>query len=1161
MAPPNPYIKALAPSVGGSKSAASPKRKNGDKKDKRGGGSTEGKGKGRAVDSVLREEILALGGDEADLEMLEDVESGSEVEGDEEGEAGLLKDLKSFVKGLDFKAAGAAAPASDSEDEAAQDDEEDEESDEEDERETAEETIEEPVVEEKKQEENVEPAPAKKESKVEREARRRAEREAAKAEEALKKEEDKLAKEEKRAAKLHGGKSPWIVDPTPQWYAVPIVAPSASAPRPKPELVTILLERGRALLQKENDLYSSSLDPKAAKSSAPPPPTGLSKADQVFIQQILSSGTSSDRISALLLLVSSSPLHTTTYLDQLAALCRKKSRDESLRAMRGVVDWWSGEGGGSPTRKLRYFADQPALATVAAAYEALEKKGKYAVTEYGGLTKEDVERCLVLFTFEDWFKRWFFQILQALEQMSVDPLPHPRTQAVMHLSSLLRDKPEQESNILRLLVNKLGDTNRGIASKTSHHLLQVLQTHPGMTPILVREVAALVLRPRTSAIAAGTPAASSSHMRFDDDEDKAKQKKAAAAAAVKDHARDNARYYGVVTLNQVMLKKDQAEVAGKMVDVYFEVFSDVLGRLPDKDDEREGSADEGDKPAKGKKRSRGGDVKGKKGGKKGGDENGREDAVDDVDSKLVAAVLTGINRAFPFAKIDDDLLKKRLDTLFRITHTSTFNVSIQALLLIFRVASAKKDILERFYRALYASMHDPRLANSSKQALYLNLLFRATKQDQDVNRVAAFVKRLIQILCGMDTTFVLGGLFIVGELMATVAGLRTLITIPEKTKLAAVSEAQAQLPEAERDSHALDSYDGRKREPKFAHAENSCLWELTPLLTHWHPTVVQYASAVLSGEPISATSDLEQYSLAAFLDRLVYREAKKSASSKGSSMMQPGLAGQDSTNRVVLVKGAHKASKAEVPVNSEQFRKRNVHDVPADQVFFHKFFSSKAALDGDKAAAATKRKSRKSRDSDDEEAEGSDAESIADAGGDIDGAGFDEDEMMAAMGDNAEDDEAETDEEMEEEIWKAMRKSMPKAKGDSDLDDLLDEEASGVDMDDDDDLAQYDYTDSEDEGAEGEAGAADDEEGEWKSAFPDEDEGDDGSDGFVEADDDLLGSDEDIMLGGGSDEDEEDEEEKARSKKSSKKRKVKHLPTFASAEDYAHLLGDSDDDA
>lgn len=39
--------------------------------------------------------------------------------------------------------------------------------------------------------------------------------------------------------------------------------------------------------------------------------------------------------------------------------------------------------------------------------------------------------------------------------MSTDPLAHPRSLAVLHLSNLLRDKPEQESNILRLLVNKL----------------------------------------------------------------------------------------------------------------------------------------------------------------------------------------------------------------------------------------------------------------------------------------------------------------------------------------------------------------------------------------------------------------------------------------------------------------------------------------------------------------------------------------------------------------------------------------------------------------------------------------------------------------------------------------------------------------------------------
>lgn len=279
--------------------------------------------------------------------------------------------------------------------------------------------------------------------------------------------------------------------------------------------------------------------------------------------------------------------------------------------------------------------------------------------------------------------------------------------------------------------------------------------------MLVREVSALVLRPRSSLPAA--PAASSSgHVRFggDDEDDKKKKKKASAPTATpKDSARDNARYYGVTTLNQIMLKKEQGEVAGKMVDVYFEVFSDVLGRLPDKDEDEgaDGSAGEEDKP-KGKKRARGGD----KGAKKGKQEP-PQDAVNDVDSKLIAAVLTGINRAFPFAKLDDEAFQRRLDTLFRITHTSTFNVSIQALLLIYHVSSAKREVSDRFYRALYASLHDPRLVHSSKQALYLNLVFRATKQDKDVNRVAAFVKRLIQILGTMETTFVLGALYIVGE--------------------------------------------------------------------------------------------------------------------------------------------------------------------------------------------------------------------------------------------------------------------------------------------------------------------------------------------------------------------------------------------------------------
>ncbi|GAA5939753.1 hypothetical protein JCM1841_003797 [Sporobolomyces salmonicolor] len=1158
---PNPYVKAIAPqAASGQNDTPTSNRNRTPKSAKKSGAaaaspSTNGKGKARADAGLLKAEILALGGDEEDLKMLQDVDSESEMEGEEAetkragkgskkemdgADASLLKDLRAFAKGLDFGAAGATAPASDSEDEAgdvASDDEGDDSG---------------AHVEEDEGEEEaaVQPAPVvkapqdapkeKKESKHEREERRRAEREAEKEKELAKKAEERAAKEQRKVVKLPSVKSPWVVDPTPQWYSLPLPAPSASAPKPAPSFVSTLLARGQELLARDNELYASSLDPHGSKSSAPPPPTGLSKADQVFVQQILSTGTSSDKVSALLLLVSSSPLHTMSYLDQLAALSRKKSRDESGRAIRSLVDWWRSEGGGSPARKLRAFVDQPALPTVAVAYEALQKGGKQAAS--ATLSKEDVERCLALFAFEDWFKKWFFQLLQALEQMSVDPLAHPRTLAVMHLSNLLRDKPEQESNILRLLVNKLGDMQRSIASKTSHHLLQVLQTHPGMTPILVREVASLVLRPRTSSAAAP----SGSHVRFGDDKAKSK-------AAVVDHGRDNARYYGVITLNQVMLKKEQDEVAGKMIDVYFEVFGDVLGRLADKEEGDSGDeAGEADKKVNGAQKRKRDDKRGKQPA-----EVQQAGAVNEADSKLVAAVLTGINRAFPFATLDEEAFKKRLDTLFRITHTGTFNVSIQALLLIYNVSSAKRAISDRFYRALYASLHDPRLASSSKQALYLNLVFRATKHDQDATRVMAFVKRLIQLLLGMDVTFVLGALFVVGELMATVPGLRGLVSEPEQGKIEA--------PEKDRETGLETArYDGKKREPRFANAQNSCLWELTPLLSHWHPTVVQYASHILHGEPISASSDLEQYSLNTFLDRFIYREAKKSVAAKGSSMMQSGLAGQDRSGRVVMVKGSG-AAKGEAAVNSDKFRRKNVHDVPVDQIFFHKYFTSKTTLDSDKAAASQKRKSRRGG----ADKDGSDSdESIADPGfSDKEDSDFDEDALASAMGEavaNGEADEGSTDDEMEEEIWKAMKKSMPREKGDDEITMALDDPEAAAEIDsDDEDLAAYDYSDSEDDAAPAAKPAAGDEgEGEeevpFKSAFESEEDDDQEDDGFLEADDDVLGSDDDIPLYG-EDAAESEEDDRAQAKKN-KKRKLKHLPLFATADDYAALLGDSDEE-
>lgn len=70
---------------------------------------------------------------------------------------------------------------------------------------------------------------------------------------------------------------------------------------------------------------------------------------------------------------------------------------------------------------------------------------------------------------------------------------------------------------------------------------------------------------------------------------------------------------------------------------------------------------------------------------------------------------------------------------------------------------------------MYDSLHDARLASSSKQAMYLNLLFKSIKADAgnlDNERIKALVRRFVQLLVSGGsgaTEFVAGGLFLLGE--------------------------------------------------------------------------------------------------------------------------------------------------------------------------------------------------------------------------------------------------------------------------------------------------------------------------------------------------------------------------------------------------------------
>jgi ribosome biogenesis protein MAK21 len=259
---------------------------------------------------------------------------------------------------------------------------------------------------------------------------------------------------------------------------------------------------------------------------------------------------------------------------------------------------------------------------------------------------------------------------------------------------LLTSQPEQEHNLLKLLANKLGDSERSIASRASYHLLNILQAHPGMKGVLVREVADLILKPPSQPRASSKPSHSST----------SKGSGGGKSITNTTTANVNARYYGIVTFNQIVLSsKTQTDraVANKLLEVYFEVFRTVLGEgktgegTGKNDTEGEGDGAVNERDGKGREEKRKMREKDRlrklRHSNAGTTQGGLVDGSNDSDSKLISALLTGVNRALVFSNIDDALLDKQMDTLFRLTHEGggSFNVAVQALGLIGKVAERR----------------------------------------------------------------------------------------------------------------------------------------------------------------------------------------------------------------------------------------------------------------------------------------------------------------------------------------------------------------------------------------------------------------------------------------------------------------------------------------
>ncbi|XP_064599583.1 CCAAT/enhancer-binding protein zeta-like [Liolophura sinensis] len=626
------------------------------------------------------------------------------------------------------------------------------------------------------------------------------------------------------------------------------------------------------LLQDEVELYKAQRE-------------RFKKSETGWIKTVLKSGTIGDKMAALTLLVQDSPVHNLSSLDSLVAMAKKKAKRECILAVDTLKELFQSDF--IPNgRKLRTFAQNNFVSLVK--IDAGDKDG--------------FDRTVLLWYFESKLKEKYLSFIKALETLSFDTILATKQSALSAIYSLLVNKPEQEKMLLGMLVNKVGDPDHKIASKSSHLLSTLVECHPNMKMVVVKETEQLLHRPNISL---------------------------------------KAQYYAICFLNQLTLSQSDRDLANRLIDVYFSFFKAFV--------------------------------------KKG-----------EVNNKIMSGLLTGVNRVYPYAKVDYERVSAQMTMLYQIVHVVNFNTSLQALMLLYQVMDSSQSVSDRYYITLYKKLLDPALKTSAKQTMFLNLLFKSLRQDISEKRIKAFIKRLLQVCSYHTPPFICASLILLSEVLKIKDGVLQLTNISGKwTEDEEDDEHFVDLPDPDdnvdnRDDNGDNGGDDKQttsvaptttpksswvhrsnlgeksgqynpshRNPLYCSVDQECVWELEKLTKHYHPSVSLFALTLLQAKPINYSGDpLHDFALIRFLDRFVYKNPKK----------QKTIDAQHSRARFCRERQLRGVKK--IAVNSDEYIQREEKTIPVEEKFFYRYFKQRA---DQKSGTAGK-----------DEEDGSDIESVSD---------------------------------------------------------------------------------------------------------------------------------------------------------------------------------------
>lgn len=620
--------------------------------------------------------------------------------------------------------------------------------------------------------------------------------------------------------------------------------------------------------------------------------------DEKWVENTMKRGTLKDRIAAMSVVASMDCIHKLYALDMLLDLagCGVDSKGHN----------------NVPNSRIGQMASE-ALAdlfinTLLPGDRKLISLEQRPLYQYEKKTLSP--RILLLWRYEEMMKIRYASYLQRYLGRTLggeDELS--KKNALVTASSLLKEVPEGEEVLLTLIVNKIGDPGKKIASAAGHQLRGVLEEHPVMVNVVAREVSLMMNQSFIMHEIHSKTYTSIQSIKVQQ-------------LAHRPHLSPKALYNCVIFLNQLQLSRDDEDdvtskkesskptkstsLPASLINTYFHLFEMTVQK-----DNKAG------KKKKGKHSNNSTDSSGMK-------------------SRLLSALLTGVNRAHPYLPRKDAAMEQHIDALYRISHTAPPAAATQALMLLFQLAvgsgeeaqissdsdgnkkrgaTNEEDSVtmrkDRFYRALYSKIGVGDMFSGRQLTLFFNLLYKAMKYDDSTQRICAFAKRLMHTVIHQSQSIICGTLFLLSEIVKSHPEILTV---------------------GSDDAGEVSVFDPTKREPRAAFdgkgaSLSRSLWELSLLVQHFHPSVSKFASNI-EGDISYAGDPLKDFALAPFLDKFAFRNPKSMKPKKEGI-----AAGRKTTSEKAMG----------LPMNDPSFLE--AENIPAEEKFFHQFFVERAKRD------------------------------------------------------------------------------------------------------------------------------------------------------------------------------------------------------------------------